>query len=98
MVTTEFCVSGNSLTGRLNTERRPSTTSSRLTTMESTGRRMKMSVNFMGAPSSSAFLRLRVGAVGRQHRVVDFHRRAVLELERGAGQHGLPLPYAGGDR
>ena len=47
MVTTVSLVSGYWRTSRENRERRPTTRISRLTTLASTGRRMKMSVKFM---------------------------------------------------
>src|SRR5689334_2259745 len=101
MVTTAFCVRGYWLTGRPNNERRPRTTMSRLTTIASTGRLMKTSVNFMPWPrclvEGSLFLRVRVRAVGRLHRVVDGHRRAVLQLDLPARDDGLALLQAGED-
>src|SRR3954466_9809871 len=92
MVTTEFCVFGYWLTGRLNSERRPSTTISRLMTPARTGRRMKRSVNFMAV--ASMFLRGGVGRVGRLHGVVDHDRRAVLQLDLAAGDDLLALLQA----
>src|SRR3954466_3723760 len=96
MVTTEFCVLGYWLTGRLNSERMPSTTISRLITPASTGRRMKRSVNFMAC--ASMFLRGGIGRVGRQHRVVDHDRGAVLELDLAAGDDLLAFLQALEDR
>ena len=51
-VTTAFSVRGNCRIGSVPTERTPSTRIIRLTTLASTGRRMKMSVKFMGPPGS----------------------------------------------
>src|SRR5471032_3549386 len=96
MVTTAFCVFGYWLIGRLNSERRPSTTISRLTTLARTGRLMKMSVKFM-ARIPLVFLRRRIRVVGRLHLVVDHDRRAVLQLELAAGDHGLAFLDAGQD-
>src|ERR1019366_9910904 len=83
MVTTAFCVCGNWLTGRPNSERRPSTRISRLLPAASTGRRMKRSVNFMAW--DSLFLRGRVRVACRLHAVVNDDPGAVLELELAAG-------------
>src|SRR6266536_405825 len=85
MVTTAFSVFGNCRTERLVSARRPSTRISRLTVMASTGRRMKMSVKFIGA--ASFFLRRWIGAVRRLHAVVDDERRAVLQLDGAACHH-----------
>src|SRR6478752_6982025 len=93
MVTTAFCVLGYWLIGSVNTDRRPSTTISRLTTMASTGRRMKMSVKF-----TLFFLRRRRGVVRGLHLVVDRDGRVVLELELAAGDHLVALLQAGQDR
>src|ERR1019366_5266954 len=89
MVTTAFCVCGNWLTGRPNSERRPSTRISRLITAASTGRRMKRSVNFMAW--DSLFLRRRVRVACRLHAVVDDDLGAILQLELAAG-HDLLAP------
>src|ERR1700681_1462559 len=89
MVTTAFSVWGYWLTGRLPTDRKPSTRISRLMTTASTGRRMKISVKFM-APSS-LFLRRRVLVVERLHAVVDAQRRAVLQFELTTRDHRRPL-------
>src|SRR5580658_6508460 len=91
-----FSVCGYWLTGKLPTERRPSTRISRLMTIASTGRRMKMSVKFMAR--ASLFLRRRVLFVQRLHAIVDAHRRAVLQFELPAGDHRRPLGYALQDR
>src|SRR4051794_40349685 len=87
MVTTPFSVLGYWLTGRPDSARSPSTTISRLTTIASTGRRMKMSVKFMRR--ASLFLRLRVRVVGRLDAVVHRDRRAVLQLVLPAAHHHL---------
>src|SRR3954471_8226125 len=93
MVTTAFCVLGYWLIGSVNTERRPSTMMSRLTTIARTGRRMKRSVNFMGL----FFLRRRRRVVGRLDLVVDGDRRAVLELDLAAGDDFIALLDAAED-
>src|ERR1700674_4567665 len=92
MVTTAFSVCGYWLTGRLPTDRKPSTRISRLTTTASTGRRMKRSVKFM-APAS-LLLRRWVLVVQRLHGIVDAQRRAVLQFELSAGDHRRPLGHA----
>src|SRR5580692_10836900 len=92
MVTTAFSVWGYWLTGKLPTERRPSTRISRLMTIASTGRLMKRSVKFMAG--ASLLLRRRVLVVQRLHVVVDAHRRAVLQFELPAGDHHRPLRHA----
>src|ERR1700675_4233576 len=91
MVTTAFCVFGYWRTGRLTSERMPSTRISRLIVVASTGLRMKMSVKFMFCarpwlPFRSLFLtRMRIGIVRRLNGVVYDHGRAVLELDLSAG-------------
>src|ERR1700675_4859687 len=92
MVTTAFSVCGYWLTGRLPTDRKPSTRISRLMTTARTGRRMKRSVKFM-APSS-LFLRRRVLVVERLHAVVDAQRRAVFQFELTARDPRRPLGHA----
>src|SRR5580698_8190088 len=92
MVTTAFSVCGYWLTGKLPTERKPSTRISRLMTTASTGRLMKRSVKFMAGASS--FLRRWALVVERLHRVVDAQRRAVLQFELSAGDHHRPLGHA----
>src|SRR4051812_4566503 len=87
MVTTAFCVLGYWLIGRVNTDRRPSTMMSRLTTMARTGRRMKRSVNFMGL----FFLRRGRRVVCGLDLVVDDHGRAVLQLDLAAGHDLVAL-------
>src|SRR5579863_750422 len=96
MVTTAFSVCGYWLTGKLPTERRPSTRISRLITIARTGRRMKRSVKFM--VRASLFLRRRILLVQRLHAIVDAQRRAVLQFELPAGDHRCPLGYALQDR
>src|SRR5689334_11024308 len=86
IVTTPFSVCGYSLTLSVDSARKPSTRISRLTTEASTGRSIKISVNFIGG--LLLFLRRRVRAVGRQHAVVDHERRAVLQLQL-ATRHDL---------
>src|SRR6516165_10116736 len=92
MVTTAFWVSGYWRTESPTMERKPSTSTTRLTTMDSTGRRMKISVKFMAGPL--LLLRMRVGVVGRLHGVVDHHRRVVLQLALAAGDHFVALLQA----
>src|SRR5580700_9665954 len=96
MVTMAFSVCGYWLTGKLPTERRPSTRISRLITIARTGRRMNRSVKFM--VRASLFLRRRILFVQRLHAVVDAQRRAVLQFELPAGDHRCPLGYALQDR
>src|SRR5216684_4698801 len=92
MVTTAFSVWGYWLTGRLPTDRKPSTRISRLMTTASTGRLMKRSVKFMA--SNSLLLRRWVLVVERLHAIVDAHRRAVLQFELPTGDHHRPLGHA----
>src|SRR5450432_1919632 len=92
MVTTAFSVWGYWLTGKLPTERNPSTRISRLTTIASTGRRMKRSVKFM--VRASTFLRRCILLVERLHAIVDAQRRAVFQFELSAGDHHGPLGHA----
>src|SRR5258708_712648 len=96
MVTTAFSVWGYWLTGKLPTDRKPSTRISRLMTTASPGRLMNRSVKFMARASS--FLRRWVLVVQRLHVVVDAHRRAVLQFELPAGDHHRPLGQALQDR
>src|SRR6185312_6693457 len=96
MVTTAFWVFGYWLIGRLSSARRPSTTTSKLITTASTGRRIKISVNFIGR-IPLLFLRRRVRVVGRLNAVVDHHRCVVLELELAAGHYLLTSLQAFGD-
>src|SRR5580658_11311638 len=91
-----FSVCGYWLTGKLPTERRPSTRISRLITIARTGRRMKRSVKFMAR--ASLFLRRRVLFVQWLHAIVDAQRCAVLQFELPAGDHRCPLRYALQDR
>src|SRR6202035_4384713 len=96
MVTTAFSVWGYWLTGKLPTDRKPSTRISRLMTAARTGRLMKISVKFMARASS--FLRRWVLVVERLHCVVDANRRAVLQFELPAGDDHRPLGHALQDR
>src|SRR5882762_11685764 len=96
MVTIAFSVCGYWLTGKLPTDRKPSTRISRLMTIASTGRLMKRSVKFMAG--TSLFLRRRALVVQRPHGVVDAHRRAVLQFELPTGDHHRPLGHALQDR
>src|ERR1700704_5598112 len=91
MVTTAFSVWGYWLTGKLPTERKPSTRISRLMTTASTGRLMKISVKFMAR--ISLLLRGRVCVVQRLHAIVDAQRRAVLQLELSTGDHRRALGH-----
>src|SRR5512135_2328016 len=86
-VTTAFCVRGNCSTGKSVTERRPSTSSSRLTTVASTGRRTKMSVNFIAVRSLVFWPGRRL--VRRLHGVVDDDGGPVAQLELAGGDHRL---------
>src|SRR6185312_11046089 len=92
MVTTAFSVCGYWLTGRLPTDRNPSTRINRLMTIARTGRRMNRSVNFTNRPS--LFLRRGVRVVQRLNAVVDAQRRAVLQFELSAGDYGVALGHA----
>src|SRR5579859_2363783 len=96
MVTTAFSVWGYWLTGKLPTDRKPSTRISRLMTTASTGRLMKRSVKFMSR--ASPFLRRWVLVVQRLYAVVDAHRRAVLQFKLTTGDHHRPLGHALQDR
>src|SRR5690242_19721961 len=97
MVTTEFSVFGNWFTGSPNTDRRPSTTMSRLTTRARTGFRMKRSVKFIA--SASLFLRRGVRVVlGHDALVVRRQGRAVLQLEPAARHDDRALVEALEDR
>src|SRR5258707_9005495 len=96
MVTTAFSVWGYWLTGKLPTDRKPSTRISRLMTTASTGRLMKRSVKFMAR--TSLFLRRWGLIVQRLHAVVDAQRRAVLQFELPAGDHHRPLGHTLQDR
>jgi hypothetical protein len=94
MVTTPFCVRGYWLIGRLNNARRPSTTISRLITLASTGRLMKMSVKFMARyPQCSCGVGFGLFAGCTLLSITD--RRAVLQLVLAAGDHGLAFLDAG---
>src|SRR5580658_8753646 len=62
--------------------RRPSTRISRLTTLASTGRRMKISVKRIGpSPARSAVYGDGGGIVGGLHLVVHHNRGAVVQLD-----------------
>src|ERR1700722_3268509 len=88
-VTTAFSVRGYCSTGKELTARNPSTRIIRLTTVASTGRRMKMSVNFMApAPLLVGYVRVRI--VGRRHRVVDHHRRVIVQLDLAGRDDDIP--------
>src|SRR3979490_2871371 len=89
MVTTAFSVWGYWLTGNVPTEGKPSTRISRLTTIASTGRRMKRSVKFM--VRTSMFLRRWLLLLDRLPGCVDAPRRAVLQFELATGDHDRPL-------
>src|SRR5215469_9861007 len=67
--------------------RRPSARIIRLTTVASTGRRMKISVKRIAA---SLFRNLRIGREWRCHLVVDDNRRAVIELGLAGGRNDIP--------
>src|SRR6185369_1222758 len=82
-VTIAFSVRGYCSTGSDSTARTPSTRIIRLITVASTGRRMKMSVKFIGL----LLARRRVGVVARLDGVVDHHRRAVTQLDLSGGHH-----------
>src|SRR5512135_1492365 len=105
-VTTAFCVYGYCRTGSRPIERRPSTRITRLTTLASTGRSMKMSVNllFMGGDASEdSRVRLRIGhlrirVVRRLHGVVDHDRRAIAQLELAGRHDGFARLHAFDDR
>src|SRR4029079_12565478 len=73
---------------------RPATTIRTLTTIASTGRRRKRSVNFM----TSAVLGVRRQLGLRLHRVVHDDRRVVPQLERARAHHLLAGRDALGDR
>src|ERR1700733_8370178 len=96
MVTTPFSVWGYWLTGKLPSDRKPSTRISRLMTAAKAGRLMKRSVKFMAR--ASAFLRRWVLVVQRLHAVVDPQRRSVLQFELPAGDYHRPLRQALQDR
>src|ERR1035437_10339670 len=72
-------------------ERHPSTRISRLKTMASTGRFMKMSVNFMIVVSPLRLRRDRIGVTCRLHLVIDHNRVAALEFELAACDYAFTL-------
>src|ERR1700681_4925597 len=87
MVTTAFWVRGYCRIGNVPTERNPSTRMSRLMTIASTGRLMKMSVKFIAV---RLLIRRRgIGVVRRLHRIVDDEARAVAQLELAGADHGV---------
>src|SRR5258708_21128395 len=96
MVTTAFSVWGYWLTGKLPTDRKPSTRISRLMTTASTGRLMKRSVKFMAR--TSLFLWRWGLIVQRLHAVFDAQRPAVLQFQLPAGDHHRPLVHTLQDR
>src|SRR5262252_10116561 len=95
MVTTAFWVCGYWRTGSSMSARSPSTKINELTTIASTGLRMKMSVKFIAcaldpwpAPRpASMLLWRRVWVLGRFHAVVDAHRRTILQLDLATADH-----------
>src|SRR6266581_358458 len=86
-VTTAFCVRGYCRTGRSPIERKPSTKIVRLTTVASTGRSMKMSVNFLICAPRSLVLGLRRRLVRRLDRIVDDHGHPRAQLDLSGGDH-----------
>src|SRR3974390_515880 len=85
-------VFGNSRTGSEIAARRPRTRIIKLTTVASTGRRMKRSVNpLIARPPSSLLDGSRVRHGRRVARIVDRHRRPVAQLDLPGGHHGLAL-------
>src|SRR5581483_4467485 len=70
----------------------------RFTTRARTGRRMKMSVNFMRSPAGSLVHRRRRHLGVRRQLVVHHHGRVVAQLEGAAADDGLAGGEAGGHR
>src|SRR5437867_5709051 len=97
-VTTAFCVRGYCSTGRSPIERRPSTKIVRLTTVERTGRSMKMSVNFLICAPRSLVLGLRSRIVRRLDRVVDDHGHPCAQLDLSGSDHRVAFLDAREDR
>src|SRR5271168_5663725 len=95
MVIVVFEVSGNCRTCSRNPAMAPISRMSRLTTLASTGRRMKRSVKaFMDFPSRPGGLR----RGGKRGRFVERDRRIGLELDLASGHHALARPQALLDR
>src|SRR5271170_7603157 len=89
MVIVVFEVSGNCRTCSLKAAMPPISRMSRLTTVASTGRRMKRSVKvFIGLSSRSG--RFRRG--GKRGRIVERDWRIGLELDLARGHHALAGP------
>ena len=97
MVTRPFSVLGYARTCSELKERSPTIKIIRLTTEASTGRRMKMSVNFMRR-CALLVRRRRVRVVRRQQLVVDDHRRAVAQLHLAGRDDHVALVDAAQDR
>src|SRR5579863_5213668 len=94
MVMVVFVVSGNWRTWSLSPAIAPMSRISRLTTLESTGRRMKRSVKaFIASPSQLG----RCGHGRQRRRRLDGHRRLVLELDLAGGDDLLARLEAGED-
>src|SRR5437879_2714213 len=97
-VTTAFCVRGYCSTGRSPIERRPSTSTVRLTTVARTGRSMKMSVNFLICAPRSLVFGLGGRVVRRLNRVVDDHGHPCAQLDLSGGDHRVAFLDAREDR
>src|SRR5665213_4579980 len=67
--------------------RMPSTRMKRLMTTASTGRRMNRSVSFI--LRALMFLRRRIRIAAGLDRIVDCHRRSVLDLQLSGGDHNI---------
>src|SRR5580658_3175705 len=85
-------VCGYCVIDRLKMARMPSTRMNRLMTTASTGRRMNRSVSFIRC--GLVFLRRRIGIVAGADRVVDRHRRAVLDLQLSRCHHHIAFLHA----
>src|SRR5512140_226787 len=80
-VTAAFSLRGYCRTLSVRIACTPAMMTIRLTTIAMTGRRMKRSVNLMGALSRLLIDRLRVHLGLRGERVVHHHRHAIAQLE-----------------
>src|SRR5690348_15859396 len=106
MVTTAFWVAGYWRTRNAVSARSARTRIDALTTIATTGLRMKISVKFMAralGPSSplvpaSTLLGRRMRVVGRPHAVIDSHGRTCLQLDLAAADHLRPGIESGQDR
>src|SRR3954470_15077427 len=96
-VTAAFSLRGYCRTFSVRIAWMPAMRMRRLTTSARTGRRMKMSVNFMRSPGRSLVHRLGRHLGVRRQLVVHHHRGVVAELESPAADDGLSGRESGGD-